>query len=649
MLSWHLVAPDGLGHLLGPVVLVHARAPRPHLVSTKELPSRLSKDAARPSDSSIKVKSVSTRGRFQVTHRRACRPSRWNKTPARSRIGSQMPTYNGGAMAERPGRVVDYGAFQHPPSPLFRDYLQRSGRPRSPSTTAARWDLEALGRGRQRTRALARPRDGAGGGARRGSRQRARRARAAADAARLRDPSARRRRHRPAGRALRRAAVRPLQGARGAEGRAPASQSRARRAGGAGLLGRLRRSRLRRDALGRRCSTRRRRSARCATPRAASRSGQPASRIVLDETIDAAGRRAGPAPAREPAPRRVVDARAALLPPGRDPVRRLRALLSVAAARPRRPRPVRPRAQGAHGAGPVARDRRGLAHLAPRPRRPARQLLAAGYHQQVPVRPGFLNLFVVMEGERRALGVADGTVEVRGLGRRIPRGRGRAPAGAATRRPGAPGVLLRPLAQDLCCRPRPTWAARPRSPTTRRSARPTRTSASRGRCCCRGPASPWSSPRRRARSRPRGSTLADLQADPEALLARWAREAYPRGRGGLRARPRAALEREMAVVEERAGRAGPDAARGGRRRAGPRAAPDRGPAREGDARPQEARPDPRRPPAPHARRALPGRRRSRSAGWASSGLVARHGAGRRSTTIASASTRGRRATRCIDL
>ena len=44
-------------------------------------------------------------------------------------------------------------------------------------------------------------------------------------------------------------------------------------------------------------------------------------------------------------------------------------------------------------------------------------LLAAGYHQQVPVRPGFLNLFVVMEGERRALGLGNGTVEVRGLAR----------------------------------------------------------------------------------------------------------------------------------------------------------------------------------------------------------------------------------------
>src|SRR5262249_46284727 len=38
------------------------------------------------------------------------------------------------------------------------------------------------------------------------------------------------------------------------------------------------------------------------------------------------------------------------------------------------------------------------------------KLLAAGYHQQVPVRAGFLNLFLYMDGERRALGWEDGTV-----------------------------------------------------------------------------------------------------------------------------------------------------------------------------------------------------------------------------------------------
>ena len=36
------------------------------------------------------------------------------------------------------------------------------------------------------------------------------------------------------------------------------------------------------------------------------------------------------------------------------------------------------------------------------------------------MRPGFLNLFVYLDGERRALGTANGQVEVRGTGRKMP-------------------------------------------------------------------------------------------------------------------------------------------------------------------------------------------------------------------------------------
>jgi bacillithiol biosynthesis cysteine-adding enzyme BshC len=76
------------------------------------------------------------------------------------------------------------------------------------------------------------------------------------------------------------------------------------------------------------------------------------------------------------------------------------------------------------------------------------RLLREGYHQQVPVRPGLLNLFLVAEGERRALGVAGSEVEIRGLGRHLPK----AQALADLRRdpsPWSPGVLLRPLAEDF--------------------------------------------------------------------------------------------------------------------------------------------------------------------------------------------------------
>jgi uncharacterized protein YllA (UPF0747 family) len=44
-----------------------------------------------------------------------------------------------------------------------------------------------------------------------------------------------------------------------------------------------------------------------------------------------------------------------------------------------------------------------------------------------------------------------------------------------------------------------------------------------------------------------GLTLSDLQGDPEVVLGRWAREAYPEVEGAF-ARAREALEREMAAV-----------------------------------------------------------------------------------------------------
>ncbi len=76
------------------------------------------------------------------------------------------------------------------------------------------------------------------------------------------------------------------------------------------------------------------------------------------------------------------------------------------------------------------------------------KLLAAGYHQQVPVRAsGFLNLFLVDGGKRRALGLSDKGIEVRG-GNKVM-----APAELLTRlaaspADASPGVMLRPLAQD---------------------------------------------------------------------------------------------------------------------------------------------------------------------------------------------------------
>ena len=65
-------------------------------------------------------------------------------------------------------------------------------------------------------------------------------------------------------------------------------------------------------------------------------------------------------------------------------------------------------------------------------------------------------------------------------------------------------------------------------------------------------------------------TLGDLAGDPERLVARWAREAYPDVEAAF-ARTREAIERELGAVEAALGRARPDAARRrGRRPAGAR-------------------------------------------------------------------------------
>src|SRR5512141_2055349 len=47
-------------------------------------------------------------------------------------------------MTVRPPTIVEYGAFQQPPSPLFRDYLLGSDRI-APFYEGGRWDKDALG------------------------------------------------------------------------------------------------------------------------------------------------------------------------------------------------------------------------------------------------------------------------------------------------------------------------------------------------------------------------------------------------------------------------------------------------------------------------------------------------------------------------
>jgi len=94
---------------------------------------------------------------------------------------------------------------------------------------------------------------------------------------------------------------------------------------------------------------------------------------------------------------------------------------------------------------------REIAELSPTSRLAAgigEKLLAAGYHQQVPVRAsGFLNLFLVTGGKRRALGVSERGVEVRG-GNQVMSKEELLARIAASPEDASPGVMLRPLVQD---------------------------------------------------------------------------------------------------------------------------------------------------------------------------------------------------------
>jgi bacillithiol biosynthesis cysteine-adding enzyme BshC len=176
-----------------------------------------------------------------------------------------------------------------------------------------------------------------------------------------------------------------------------------------------------------------------------------------------------------------------------------------------------------------------------------RALLAAGYHQQVPVRTGFLNLFAVVEGQRRALALANGVVEVRGT-------RERWPVEEALRRleedprPWSPGALLRPLAQDALL-PTAAYVGGPAEIAYHAQIAPSYAhfGISRPALLPRPSLTLVEPPQARALDAER-LTLGDLVGDPEALVSRWAREAYPDVEAAF-ARTRDAIEREMTSVE----------------------------------------------------------------------------------------------------
>jgi len=176
-----------------------------------------------------------------------------------------------------------------------------------------------------------------------------------------------------------------------------------------------------------------------------------------------------------------------------------------------------------------------------------RTLLAAGYHQQVPVRPGFLNLFAIVDGHRRALASSGGTIEVRGTRARWPL------AEALERlerepRLWSPSALLRPLVQDALL-PTAAYVAGPAEIAYHAQIGPAYAHFGIPRpVLLPRPSLTLVEPPQARALEAEQLTLGDLAGDPEQLVSRWAREDYPDVEAAF-ARAREAIERELGAVE----------------------------------------------------------------------------------------------------
>jgi bacillithiol biosynthesis cysteine-adding enzyme BshC len=183
------------------------------------------------------------------------------------------------------------------------------------------------------------------------------------------------------------------------------------------------------------------------------------------------------------------------------------------------------------------------------------RLLEAGYHQQVPLRDGFFNLFLLMEGERRALAVRDGGIEVRGLGREIPLPQALQML-AASPADWSPGALLRPLAQDLLL---PTLAYVGGPAEVAYHAQIGDSYAHFGitrPIILPRPSVTVIEPAQARALETESLGLCDLQADPETVLARWARDAHPEIESAF-TRARDAILAGLSGVEEALGAVDP--------------------------------------------------------------------------------------------
>jgi len=183
------------------------------------------------------------------------------------------------------------------------------------------------------------------------------------------------------------------------------------------------------------------------------------------------------------------------------------------------------------------------------------KLLASGYHQQVPVRSGFLNLFTIVEGQRRAIAFADGILEIRGTGQRL------SVEEAVERIEHEPwlwsaGALLRPLVQDWLL-PTAAYVGGPAELAYHAQIVPAYAHFGIPRpALVPRPSVTLVEPSQARALDAERLQLVDLVGDPETLVARWAREAYPEVELAF-ARTREAIERELAVVEQELGRHDP--------------------------------------------------------------------------------------------
>ncbi len=468
-------------------------------------------------------------------------------------------TYNPAAMVAPP-HVIDYGAFREPPSRLFQDYLH--GRSAAPSFFEGGWDLESQARAAENTLRITRPREvlanaltlqqeGRGASA------------AAAAAARLRDPGS----------------VVVVTGQQAVLFGGPALV----------LYTALAASRLA-EAL------EQRRGAPVVPVFWVASDDHDFEEIRAVDVVDASGalRNLRYSPSIDPGGRPawgigldesvgpLLDELRAALPdsPSRDEVlERIEGCYkpgaTISEAFARLVSSLLPSLVVLDPADPALKSlmapvlRREIEEASPSSRLAAvagAALEAAGYHEQVPVREGFLNAFIVVDGLRRALALRNGMIEIRGTERLLPVAEALA---WLDREPAAfsPNALLRPIAQDSMLPtaayvggpaevayhaqlgsvyahfgiPRPSLVPRP-SATLLEAAQVRALEAE-------------------------GLALPDLQADPELLLSRWARESHPEVEQAFEG-AKAAIERELLAVEDALGtvdptlRAAADAAKG---------------------------------------------------------------------------------------